>query len=101
MAVTDVVLVLRLVRLVFPVCLDYGELFFLVFDVGRWLLTLLAVSLVLVETTALIFSVDSIPAIFATTTDPFIVFTSNVFAILGLRSLYFLSLIHISEPTRL
>ena len=56
---------------------------------GRWVLTPLAVALVLVETTDLIFAVDSIPAIFAITTDPFLVFTSNVFAILGLRSLYF------------
>ena len=46
--------------------------------------------LVLVETTDLIFAVDSIPAIFAITTDPFIVLTSNVFAILGLRAMYFL-----------
>jgi tellurite resistance protein TerC len=56
---------------------------------GKWLLTPLAVSLVLVEVTDLIFAVDSIPAIFAITADPFLVFTSNVFAILGLRSLYF------------
>ena len=47
-------------------------------------------ALIAVETTDLIFAVDSIPAIFAVTTDPFIVFTSNAFAILGLRSLYFL-----------
>ena len=46
-------------------------------------------ALVMIETTDLIFAVDSIPAIFAVTTDPFIVFTSNVFAVLGLRSLYF------------
>jgi len=46
--------------------------------------------LVIVETTDLIFAVDSIPAIFAVTSDPFIVYTSNVFAILGLRALYFL-----------
>ena len=52
--------------------------------------TPLFVVLVLVETTDLIFAVDSIPAIFAVTQDPFIVYTSNVFAILGLRSLYFL-----------
>lgn len=57
--------------------------------VGKWLLTPLAVALVLVEVTDLIFAVDSIPAIFAITADPFLVFTSNVFAILGLRSLYF------------
>jgi tellurite resistance protein TerC len=56
---------------------------------GTLLLTPLALALVLVETTDLIFAVDSIPAIFAVTADPFLVFTSNVFAILGLRSLYF------------
>ena len=56
---------------------------------GTLLLTPLAMALVMVETTDLIFAVDSIPAIFAITTDPFLVFTSNVFAILGLRSLYF------------
>ena len=56
---------------------------------GKWLLTPLFVALVLVEITDLIFAVDSIPAIFAITADPFLVFTSNVFAILGLRSLYF------------
>ncbi len=56
---------------------------------GALMLTPLALALVMVETTDLIFAVDSIPAIFAITGDPFIVFTSNVFAILGLRSLYF------------
>jgi tellurite resistance protein TerC len=56
---------------------------------GRWMLTPLALALVMVETTDLVFAVDSIPAIFAITADPFLVFTSNVFAILGLRSLYF------------
>lgn len=56
---------------------------------GQLLLTPLALALVMVETTDLIFAVDSIPAIFAITSDPFLVFTSNVFAILGLRSLYF------------
>ncbi|MGC4014507.1 MAG: TerC family protein [Luteolibacter sp.] len=56
---------------------------------GKRLLTPLAVALVLVEFTDVIFAVDSIPAIFAITADPFLVFTSNVFAILGLRSLYF------------
>lgn len=62
---------------------------FVVREAGRWMLTPLAVCLLLVETTDLLFAVDSIPAIFAITTDPFLVFTSNVFAILGLRSLYF------------
>ena len=56
---------------------------------GMFMLTPLALALVMVETTDLIFAVDSIPAIFAITADPFLVFTSNVFAILGLRSLYF------------
>ena len=56
---------------------------------GRRLATPLFMVLLLVEVTDLIFAVDSIPAVFAVTTDPFIVFTSNVFAILGLRSLYF------------
>ncbi len=57
---------------------------------GRWLATPLLMALVLVEFTDVIFALDSIPAIFAVTRDPFIVFTSNIFAILGLRSLYFL-----------
>ena len=56
---------------------------------GRRALTPLALVLLMVETTDLFFAVDSIPAIFAVTRKPFIVFTSNVFAILGLRSLYF------------
>ena len=56
---------------------------------GTFMFTPLALALVMVETTDLIFAVDSIPAIFAITADPFLVFTSNVFAILGLRSLYF------------
>jgi len=57
---------------------------------GRWLATPLFMALMLVEVTDVIFAVDSIPAVFAVTSDTFIVFTSNVFAILGLRSLYFL-----------
>lgn len=56
---------------------------------GAWIFTPLAIALMLVEVTDVIFAVDSIPAIFAITADPFLVFTSNVFAILGLRSLYF------------
>ena len=56
---------------------------------GTLMLTPLALALIMVESTDLIFAVDSIPAIFAITADPFLVFTSNVFAILGLRSLYF------------
>ena len=56
---------------------------------GALLATPLLLALVMVELSDVIFAVDSIPAIFAITTDPFLVFTSNVFAILGLRSLYF------------
>jgi tellurite resistance protein TerC len=66
-----------------------GERFF-TRENGRRVATPLFMSLVLVEITDVIFAVDSIPAIFAITSDPFIVFTSNIFAILGLRSLYFL-----------
>ena len=72
-----------------PVTPDYrGDKFF-VRENGIRMATPLFVALLLVEITDLIFAVDSIPAIFAVTTDPFIVYTSNVFAILGLRSLYF------------
>lgn len=66
-----------------------GERFLVVRDGLRWL-TPLAVVLLLVEVSDLIFAVDSVPAIFAITTDPFIVLTSNIFAILGLRAMYFL-----------
>ncbi|MEQ1893274.1 MAG: TerC family protein [Planctomycetota bacterium] len=66
-----------------------GERFFTV-ENGRRLATPLFMALVLVEITDVIFAVDSIPAIFAITSDPFIVFTSNIFAILGLRSLFFM-----------
>jgi tellurite resistance protein TerC len=62
---------------------------FLVREAGRWVATPLLLALCAVELTDVAFAVDSIPAIFAVTSDPFIVFTSNAFAILGLRSLYF------------
>ena len=81
--------ILRTVRRFFPVSADYHGSHFLAVENGRRVLTPLAVALVLVETTDLIFAVDSIPAIFAITGDPFLVATSNAFAILGLRSLYF------------
>lgn len=81
--------VTRWLRRHFPVTDRFHEQHFLVELNGRKFLTPLAVALVLVETTDLIFAVDSIPAIFAITADPFLVFTSNVFAILCLRSLYF------------
>lgn len=79
----------RLVRKVMPVTSDYrGQSFFARID-GRLWATPLLVVLMVVEFTDIIFAVDSIPAIFAITSDPFIVFTSNVFAILGLRALFF------------
>ena len=81
--------VVRWLRKRFPVSDTYHGHHFLVDLNGRTFLTPLAVALVLVETTDLLFAVDSIPAIFAITADPFLVFTSNVFAILCLRSLYF------------
>lgn len=85
---------LRLIRRFLPVSTDYdGQKFFtkeMLDGRLRRAATPLFVVLVLVETTDLIFAVDSIPAIFAVTTNPFLVFTSNVFAILCLRSLYFL-----------
>ena len=81
--------VVRIVRRILPVTDQEHGHDFLIRDAGRLMLTPLAVCLILVEITDLLFAVDSIPAIFAITTDPFLVFTSNVFAILGLRSLYF------------
>ena len=79
----------RLTRKFFPVTATFDGQKFITKLNGRNALTPLALVLVLVETTDLIFALDSIPAIFAITKNAFIVFTSNVFAILGLRSLYF------------
>ncbi len=77
-------------RKLFPVAPALeGQKFVTVWE-GRKALTPLALVLLMVETTDLLFAVDSVPAVFAVTRKPFIVFTSNVFAILGLRSLYFL-----------
>ncbi len=80
---------LRLAKKFFPVTAQFRGQKFSVREQGKFTLTPLALVLLVVETTDLIFAVDSIPAIFAVTQKPFIVFTSNVFAILGLRSLYF------------
>src|SRR5208283_4363033 len=81
--------VLRLARRILPVSSGYDGDKFLTWRDGRRAWTPLALVLLMVETTDLIFAVDSIPAVFAVTQTAFIVFTSNVFAILGLRSLYF------------
>jgi len=82
--------VVKLVRRLMPVTDRYHGQKFFTRENGALAATPLFLVLALVETTDLIFAVDSIPAIFAVTSDPFIVYTSNVFAILGLRSLYFL-----------
>jgi tellurite resistance protein TerC len=82
--------VLRLVKRVIPSTDEYHGQKFFVRNAGKLLATPLFAVLVVVETSDIMFAIDSIPAIFAITTDPFIVFSSNAFAILGLRSLYFL-----------
>lgn len=82
--------IVRLVRRLVPMTHQYHGKRFFIFEGGRRVATPLLLVLILVEFTDLIFAVDSIPAIFGITRDPFIVFTSNIFAILGLRSMYFL-----------
>ena len=82
--------VLRFVRRFLPVTKEYHGQSFLVRIDGRLFATPLFMVLVTIEATDVVFAVDSIPAIFAITQDPFLVFTSNMFAILGLRALYFL-----------
>jgi tellurite resistance protein TerC len=80
---------IKLARRLFPVTDTFeGDRFFVMREAKRWATPLFLV-VVLIEGTDLIFAVDSIPAILAISEDPFIVYTSNVFAILGLRSLYF------------
>ena len=80
----------RFCRKVMPITPDYhGSRFFVKLN-GAWAMTPLALVLVVIDVMDLVFAVDSIPAIFAVTTDSFIVYTSNICAILGLRSLYFL-----------
>ena len=81
--------VVRFFKRFIPMTDEYNKEKFFLIKEGKRFATPLFVVLLLVETTDLIFAVDSIPAIFAITSDPFIVFTSNAFAILGLRSLYF------------
>jgi len=79
----------RVVRQVIPVVQDYEGQQFLVRESGRWKATPLFLALVAVEAMDIIFAVDSVPAVLAITRDTFIVYSSNVFAILGLRALYF------------
>ena len=80
----------RLLRRFMPVSDRYHDGDFFVRHGGKLMATPLFLVLIVVETTDLVFALDSIPAIFAVTTDAFLVYTSNIFAILGLRSLYFL-----------
>jgi tellurite resistance protein TerC len=83
-------LVLRLLRRIIPVSDTYHGPAFLVREAGRRVATPLLAVLVVVETSDIFFAIDSIPAVFAVTEDPFLVFSSNAFAMLGLRALYFL-----------
>jgi tellurite resistance protein TerC len=81
--------VFRIFRRFFPITKDYEEDRFFVKRAGRYIATPLFIVVLVVESTDVIFALDSIPAALAITLDPFIVYTSNIFAILGLRSLYF------------
>lgn len=83
-------LIVRAMKRLFPVTDEHHGARFFIKQNSRWFITPLFLALVTVEVSDLVFAVDSIPAVFAITRDPFIVFTSNIFAILGLRSLYFL-----------
>ena len=82
-------LIYRLLRRLIPSMNDRGADGFTVVDAGRRYATPLLPVIIAIEATDIVFAVDSIPAIFAVTTDPFIVYTSNIFAMLGLRALYF------------
>jgi tellurite resistance protein TerC len=82
-------LVMRVARGLLPLTPNYQGKRFLVVENGRRMLTPLALAMILVEGADVVFATDSIPAIFAVTADPLLVFTSNIFAVLGLRTLYF------------
>jgi tellurite resistance protein TerC len=82
--------VLRMARKLFSITENYQGWKFLVRVDGKLFLTPLALALLLIETSDIIFAIDSVPAVFSVTQNAFIVFTSNIFAILGLRSMYFL-----------
>jgi tellurite resistance protein TerC len=83
-------LLVRLVGRIFPISADLRCNRFFIRDMGRVSVTPLFLTLLVVESSDVIFAMDSIPAILAVTRDPFIVYTSNIFAIMGLRSLYYL-----------
>ena len=81
--------VVRFVRRFYPVSTSYKGGDFFTVENGRRAVTPMFVALLIIETTDILFAFDSVPAVFSITTDPFLVFSSNIFAILGLRSLYF------------
>jgi tellurite resistance protein TerC len=81
--------IIKFTKKIFPTTHDFHDDKFFVKLNGKWFVTPLFITLIFVEFSDLVFAVDSIPAIIGITSDPFIVFTSNVFAILGLRALYF------------
>jgi tellurite resistance protein TerC len=83
-------ILIRILKSFLPISPQFHGGRFLIHEGGRWLGTPLLLTLLFIEFTDIIFAVDSVPAIFAITREPFIVFTSNVFAILGLRALFFL-----------
>jgi len=80
---------IRVCRRIFPITHEFHDEHFKVRVDGRWMLTPLALTMIVIELTDLLFAVDSIPAVLAITQDPFIAYTSNICAVLGLRSLYF------------
>lgn len=82
--------IVRLIRRFYPVSRSYDGGHFFTIENGRKAVTPMLVALLMIETTDIMFAFDSVPAVFSITTDPFLVFSSNIFAILGLRSLYFL-----------
>lgn len=81
--------IVRIIRKFYPVSSRYDEGRFFTIENGRRAATPMFVALMVIETTDILFAFDSVPAVFSITTDPFLVFSSNIFAILGLRSLYF------------
>jgi tellurite resistance protein TerC len=87
---------LKLIRKIMPITKDYHDTHFFIRHSGKLMATPLFVVLLVIETTDLIFAIDSVPAVLAITQDPFLVYTANAFAILGLRALYF-ALAHLIE----
>jgi len=83
-------IIVKILKRVFPVADENRGARFFIKKSNKWFITPVFLALVTVEVSDLVFAVDSIPAVYAITSEPFIVFTSNIFAILGLRSLYFL-----------